>query len=114
MFVLSSVSFLKNLIHFLVTNVVQATSSHKGEKVRSYIISFKLEVVDFAEKKSISAAALKCKLDDWHSIRDWKQKKKKKNELQELSISVSNKNRKRLQGGGMKILSGEIDDQLLE
>ena len=59
MFVLSSVSYLKNLIHFLVTNVVQATSSHKGEKVRSYIISFKLEVVDFAEKKSIFGCCFK-------------------------------------------------------
>ena len=62
----------------------QAITSHKGEKVRSYTISFKFEVVDFAEKKSISAAALKYKLDR-HSIRYWK---KKKNELQELSNSV--------------------------
>ena len=57
----------------------QVITSHKGEKLRSYRISFKFEVAEFAEKKSISAAALKYKLDR-HSIRYWK---KKKNELQE-------------------------------
>ena len=39
-----------------------ATTSHKGEKISSYTISFKLEVVEFAENKSITAAALKYKL----------------------------------------------------
>ena len=55
-FVLSSVSFFKNLIHFSVLIMEQATISHKGEKVRSYVINFKREVVDFAKKKSILAA----------------------------------------------------------
>ena len=36
----------------------QATTFHIGEKVRSYTIIFKLEVVDFAEKKSIAGALL--------------------------------------------------------
>ena len=51
----------------------QAATSHKEEKVRSYTISFKLEVVNFAEKKSISAAVLKFKLQR-HSICEWKKK----------------------------------------
>ena len=51
-----------------------ATTSHKGEKISSYTISFKLEVVEFAENKSITAAALKFNVD-CHSIRDWKKKK---------------------------------------
>mgnify|MGYP001794063200 CR=1 FL=1 len=78
-----------------------ATTSHKGEKISSYTIKFKLEVVEFAENKSIGAAAVKYKVDR-HCIRDWK---KKKDDLQELSKSVSNKKRKRLQGAGRKPLS---------
>ena len=48
-----------------------ATTSHKGEKVRSYTISFKLQVIEYAENHSIAAAAQKYKVDR-HSIRDWK------------------------------------------
>ena len=44
----------------------QETTNHKAEKVRSYKITFKLAVVDFA--------ALKYKLDR-QSIRDWKKKR---------------------------------------
>ena len=53
-------------------------------KIRSYIISFKVEVVEFAEDRSITAAAQKYNVD-CHSVRDWKNKKK----LQELSNSVN-------------------------
>ena len=52
----------------------QATTSHKGEKVMSYTISFKLEVVVVAEKKKNSTAALKYKLNR-HSICEWKKKR---------------------------------------
>ena len=41
-FVLSSVSFFKNLINFYVANMEQGINSRKGEKVRSYTIIFKL------------------------------------------------------------------------
>ena len=51
-----------------------ATTSHKGEKISSYTIKFKLEVVEFAENKSIGTAAVKYKIDR-HSIRDWKKKR---------------------------------------
>ena len=50
-----------------------ATTCHKGEKISSYTIKFKLEVVEFAENKSIGAAAVKYKVDR-HCIRDWKKK----------------------------------------
>ena len=57
----------------------QATTSRKGEKLRSYTIIFTLKVVEFAEKKSILAAALNYK-PDRHSIRFWKIKNKAKKE----------------------------------
>ena len=51
-----------------------AKTSHKGEKIRSYTVSFKLEVVEFAENCSITAVALKYKVDR-HSVCDWKKKR---------------------------------------
>ena len=46
-----------------------ATTSHKGEKIGSYTISFKLQVIEYAENHSIATAAQKYKVDH-HSIRD--------------------------------------------
>ena len=86
-----------------------ATTSHKGEKVRSYTISFQLQVIEYAEDLSIAAAAQKYKVDH-HSFRDWKEKK---NMLQEISTS-KNKKRIRLEGGGRKPLSNEMEETLLE
>ena len=82
-----------------------AKTSHKG-----YTISFKLEIVEVAENRSITAAAQKYNVDR-HSVRDWK---KKKNELQELSSSVNIKKRIRLEGGGRKPLRKEMEETLLE
>ena len=42
----------------------QVTTFHIGEKVRSYTIIFKLEVVDFAEEKSIAGAPFRYQFDD--------------------------------------------------
>ena len=39
-----------------------STTSHKGEKVRSYTISFKLQVIEYAENHSIAAAAQNIRL----------------------------------------------------
>ena len=49
------------------------TTSHRGEKICSHTIFFKLEVVEYAEEHSMNAAALKLKVDR-HSVRDWKEK----------------------------------------
>ena len=96
-----------------VTNIEidePAKTSHKGEKIRSYTISFKLEVVEFAENRSITAAAQEYNVDH-RSVRDWK---KKKNKLQELSRSVNIKKRIRLGSGGRKPLSEKMEEILLE
>ena len=88
----------------------QAATSHKEEKVRSYIISFKLEVLDFAEKKSISAAALKFKLEGIQFVTE----RKNRTTYKKFPTLLVTKKRKRLQGGGRKIFSEEMDNQLLE
>ena len=61
------------------------SSSHKGEKVRSYSTDFKLEVIRYAETKTNHAAAKKYKIDR-NSIRDWS---KKQEELEELKSEKS-------------------------
>ena len=52
MFCFCSVSFF---YFIFIVQMEGATTSHKGEKISSYTISFKLEVVEFAEDKSITA-----------------------------------------------------------
>ena len=88
-----------------------ATTFYKGEKVRSYKISFKLQVIviEYAKNRSITAAAQKYKVDR-HSIRDWK---KKKNKLQEISSTKNSNKRIRLEGGGRKPLRNEMEETLL-
>ena len=46
------------------------STSHKGEKVNSYSIDFKLEVIRYAASNSNHAAAKKYKVDR-NSIRKW-------------------------------------------
>ena len=88
------------------------TISHKGEKVKSYTITFKLQVIEYAEINSISAAAQKYNIDR-HSIRDWKSKKHQLQEFPCLKNKNSNK-RFRLEGAGRKPLSDEMEEALME
>ena len=55
------------------------SSSHKGEKVRSYSIDFKLEVIRFAETNSNHAAAKKYKLIETAFVTGGKSETKWKN-----------------------------------
>ena len=77
-----SISCVLSFSYIFVVNTIAVTkmvigetvkTSHKGEKIRSYTISFKLEVVEFAENHSITAAAQKYNVHR-HSARDRKKK----------------------------------------
>ena len=74
---------------------------------RSYEITFKLHVVDYAVSKSTRAAARKFDVDE-RRIREWRSLKA---ELEEHS----SKKQKRFLGGGRKqIMSDEFEAELLE
>ena len=88
------------------------TTSHKGQKVKSYTITFKLQVIEYAEINSISAATQKYNIDR-HSIPDWKSKKQQLQEFSCLKNKNSNK-RFRLEGAGRKPLSDEMEEALME
>ena len=85
------------------------TTSHKGEKVRSYTAKFKIEAVAFAEQHSISASAKKFKVDR-RTVREWKSKK----EEIALLVKRGSTDRKRLDGGGRKQLSVCLEKKILE
>lgn len=97
---------------FFTTEECELTSSsHKGEKVRSYSIDFKLEVIRYAEMNSNHAASKKYKIDR-NSIRDWR---KKRDKIEELKVERSGgAKRQRLDGGGRHLTSEEIEENLLE
>ena len=87
------------------------STSHKGEKLRSYTTDFKLEAVRFAELNGNRAAESKYKVDR-KSVREWRGKKQKFEELRK-STSAGVK-RQRLDGGGRKVTDSELEEHLLE
>jgi len=86
------------------------STSHKGMKLKSYSIEFKLEVVEFAERKSLHAAEREYKVDR-KSIRTWRNSKERLGKL--LSSSANGCHRKRLNGGGRKINDNDLEHALL-
>ena len=46
------------------------TTSHKGEKIRSYPLQFKLDVIPFAQIQRNRVAEKKFKFD-WKRVREW-------------------------------------------
>ena len=87
------------------------STSHKGEKLRSYTTDFKPEAVRFAELNGNRAAESKYKVDR-KSVREWRGKKQKFEELRK-STSAGVK-RQRLDGGGRKVTDSELEEHLLE
>lgn len=85
--------------------------SHKGEKVCSYTVDFKLEVVNYAEQSSIHAAGRKYNVSR-SSVRDWKKKKVQLEELRKSSGSGAH--RRRLSGGGRKVFDSSTEKSLIE
>ena len=69
----------------------EAVSVSAVKKKRSFTASFKLKVVEYAEKNSNRGAARKFSVDD-KRVREWR---KQKNSLTELPTK-----KRRLEGGG--------------
>ena len=91
-------------------NIVGVTS-HKGRKVRNYTVDFKLDIVKYAkENNSNQAAAAKFQVDRL-SFRD---RRRKKSSLESLKSAQGCKKRIRLEGGGRKALSEDMEARVLE
>ena len=80
------------------------TSSHKGERIQSYEVSFKLKVVQYAKEQGNNAASRYFKVDR-KRVREWRGK--------EADLKLLPARRKKLKGGGQKINWPEIEEKLM-
>ena len=85
-------------------------TSHKGERIRSYTVAFKLTVIKNAEVQGNRAAARKFDVDERH-VREWRGNKES---IVTVSATPSGTKRKRIDGGGRKPLFQDIDDLVLD
>ena len=76
----------------------QATESHKGERIMSHTLKFKLEPVIYAKLHGNRSAGRKINV----GIRRIRALRKKKEQISEQSKKLSGKERKTLEGAGWK------------
>jgi len=88
----------------------ETSISHKGGNLRSYTNSFKLKVIQHAEKFSISSAARNYNLDR-RMVSRWL---KNRSQFEVQMTEKRGKEKKRLPGGGRKPFSEELEKQILE
>ena len=86
------------------------TQSHKGSKVKSYTMEFKLAAIQKAEQFSIRHAAEFFHVDR-KRIRKWR---KDKDKIVQMSNQVAGKKRKALDGAGRNPKSEEMEDIVFE
>ena len=87
----------------------RTTVFHKGNKLRSFTLEFKLDAINYAKTHSNWAPAKRFNVDESRS-REWKQKEEK------LGISRTKKgglSKKRLVGGGRKRTDNELGEKVL-
>ena len=74
---------------------------------KSYDITFKLKVINFAEENNNRDVGRKFNVDE-SQVRRWRQKKKNS------FLSETDAERRKLQGGGRKPVLGEIEEKLMQ
>lgn len=84
--------------------------SHKGQKIHSYPVKMKIEAVNYAEVHGNRPAGRKYGVDE-KRIREWRKNKAKISSLVSLKGS---KMRKRLDGGGAKPLSTNLEERIMD
>lgn len=90
--------------------MAEACSSHKGQRIRSYEVGFKLKVANYAKVHGNSKAA-NTFLVDRKRVREWRKNEDSlKNLTDDKSMSLK---RKRRPGAGRKINFPQIESELL-
>ena len=79
----------------------EKSTSHKGGKIHSYTVSFKITAIQYAELHGNRAAERKFNVDR-KRIREWRAKR---DEIGNMSAKVKGKERKRCDGAGRKPFS---------
>ena len=84
--------------------------SHKGGKIHSYTLEFKMNAIRYAEINGNASTGRKFSVDR-KRIRDWRATKEK---IIELSGKEKGKKKKRCIGGGRKPFSERLEEIILE
>ena len=88
----------------------EKSTSHKGEKNKSYTLEFKLEVIKFAELNSNRAVSKKFHVDE-KRVGEWKKKQTKISHARALKGGAV---KKRLEGAGRKVTDVDVEEKLLD
>ena len=88
----------------------KVTMSHKGKRISSYTLKYKLEALAYVENNSINSASKKFNVERKHII-EWKSKKE---EVLSLKKKDGGAKRKRLEGAGCKPLDQQMEEVLVE
>ena len=86
------------------------SSSHKGKKVRSFTVPFKLRAIANADVHGNRLAARKYNVDE-RGVREWRAKKES---ISSLNLTDGGKKRKRVDGGGRKPQFQAADEIVLD
>lgn len=92
-------------VHYIILMDEGPGSSHKGKKIKSYTVGFKLKVVQYAKDTNNHKAARTFDVDRKRVI-EWR---KKEEDLKAMDGKTS---KKRIPGGGKKVGNVDIDTQL--
>ena len=87
------------------------STSHKGERIKSYTVDFELEAIAFAKSCNNKAAARKFNVAP-KTIKDWIRKEEQLR-LMKQNPAYGGK-RLRLEGGGQHAFDDDLEDELVQ
>ena len=87
------------------------STSHKGEKIKSYTVDFKLEAIAFAKSCNNKAAAQKCNVAP-KTVRDWIRKEEQLCQMKQNNAYGGK--RLRLEGGGQHAFDDDLEGELVQ
>ena len=87
------------------------STSHKGEKIKSYTVDYKLEAIAFAKPCNNKAAARKFNVAP-KTIRDWIRKEEQLHQLKQNKAYGGK--RLCLEGGGQHAFDDDLEDELVQ
>ena len=90
-------------------NMASTENSHKGEKIKSYSLDLKKEVVEYAINYSNRQAGRRYNVDE-KRVREWRAK------MEDIKARVADKGglkRRRLDGGGRKLTNDDLEEEVL-
>ena len=98
----------------LVPVMAEVTTSHRGGKLNSYTIAFKIASIDYHKDGHSKEATSRYVGVDPKRIREWVKNEEKLREALNHQVSGSKSKRRKLEGGGRKPMSQTLEEMLVE